>query len=434
MAKIALVEDAGDTGSSDSAPALRKNAEAKASEAKATEARVTEVPAPEAKVAEAPAKPSPAPTTTEAPAPATPVAEKPADPAGKSPSKGGRKRVILATVAVIAIAAGSYFGHDYWTTGRFMVSTDDAYVGADAAVVAPRISGYVAKVAFADNSAVKAGDPLVYLDDADQKVAITAAMDQIASQQATIARIDKQIAAAKTAVDQAKTAITSAEADRELAVADLDRAKRLNASQFASQQSLQQAQAASDKAAAAVDSANAGLASAEANVDVLSAQRVEAERAIDQSNTALAQKKLDLERTVIRAPFDGVVGNRAVEEGEYVSAGQRLLALVPLSDVYVDANFKETQLAGIKPGALAHVSIDAADGESFDGKVVSIAPASGSVFSLLPPDNATGNFTKITQRVPVRIQLPAGAIESSVLRPGLSVTVEVDSRTGGSAG
>lgn len=428
MAKIALVEDAGDTGSSDPAPALLKNSEAKA---EANAGATTE-----AKVAEAPAKPAPAaPATAEAPAPAaTPVSDTPAKPAGKAPAKGGRKRILLAAVAIVAIAAGGYFGHDWWTTGRFMVSTDDAYVGADAAVVAPRIAGYVAKVAFADNSAVKAGDPLVYLDDSDQKVAITAVEDQIASQQATIARIDKQIAAAKTAVDQAKTAITSAEADRELATADLDRAKRLNASQFASQQSLEQAQAASDKTAAAVDSANAGLAAAEANVDVLSAQRVEAERAIDQSNTALAQKKLDLERTVVRAPFDGVVGNRAVEAGEYVSPGQRLLALVPLSDVYVDANFKETQLAGIRPGALAHVSIDAADGESFDGKVVSIAPASGSVFSLLPPDNATGNFTKITQRVPVRIQLPAGAIESGVLRPGLSVTVEVDSRTGGSAG
>ncbi len=405
MAKIALVEDAGDTGSSDLAPALRTTSEQPAS------------PTP----GSSPAKEAPA----AAPQAPTPQA---ADP--KPPAKGGRRRVVFGAVALIAIAAGSYYGHEWWTTGRFMVSTDDAYVGADAAVIAPRIAGYVAKVGTVDNSSVKSGDALVYLDDSDQRMAITAAENQIASQQATLARVDKQIAAANTSVDQAQAAITSADADRELAVADLNRATQLNASQFASKQSVDQAKATNDKAAASVASATAGLAAAKANVDVLTAQRVEGERLLDQYNTALAQRKLDLDRTVVRAPFDGVVGNRAVETGEFVSAGQRLLALVPLTDVYIDANFKETQLVGIRPGAVAHVTVDAAGGEGFDGTVESIAPASGSVFSLLPTDNATGNFTKITQRVPVRIKIPASAIANGSLRPGLSVTVEVDSRTG----
>ncbi len=405
MAKIALVEDAGDTGSSDLAPALRTTSEQPASPAPAAPA-----------VKEAP---------TAAPHAPAPKAAEPAPPA-----KGGRRRVVLGAVALVAIVAGSYFGHGWWTTGRFMVSTDDAYVGADAAVIAPRIAGYVAKVDASDNSAVKTGDPLVYLDDSDQRMAITAAENQIASQEAALARIDKQIAAANTSVDQAQASITSAEADRELAVADLGRATQLNASQFASKQSVDQAKATNDKAAASVASATAGLAAAKANVDVLTAQRVEGERLLDQYRTALAQRKLDLDRTIVRAPFDGVVGNRAVETGEFVSAGQRLLALVPLSDVYIDANFKETQLVGIRPGAVAHVTVDAAGGEGFDGTVASIAPASGSVFSLLPTDNATGNFTKITQRVPVRIKIPASAIAGGTLRPGLSVTVEVDSRTG----
>ncbi|SHE76883.1 membrane fusion protein, multidrug efflux system [Kaistia soli DSM 19436] len=404
MAKIALVEDAGDTGSSDLAPAQRKTAEA-------------------------PASPTPAAPPVHEPAP-TPAAQQPLAPAEKPPAKGGRRRVILGAVALIAILAGSYYGHEWWTTGRFMISTDDAYVGADSSVVAPRIAGYVANVTAVDNASVKVGDPLVYLDDSDQKVAITAAENQIASQQASLDRIDKQIAAAKTAVDQAKASITSAEADRELSIADFNRATQLNASQFASKQSVDQAKATNDKAAAAVESAKAGLASAEANVAVLVAQRVEAERQLDQYRTTLDQRKLDLDRTIVRAPFDGVVGNRAVQPGEYVAAGQRLLALVPLTEVYIDANFKETQLAGIRPGAVAHVTVDAADGEGFEGKVVSVAPASGSVFSLLPPDNATGNFTKITQRVPVRIAVPASVIAGGALRPGLSVTVEIDKRTG----
>jgi membrane fusion protein (multidrug efflux system) len=370
------------------------------------------------------------PAAKPAAAPSAPAADAPQSSA-EPRKKGGRRRVVLSVIGLVVLAAAAYFGHDWWTTGRFMVSTDDAYIGADAAVIAPRLAGYVASVPAIANSRVKAGDPLVNLDDSDERLAVTAVEDQIASQQATLARIDKQVEAARAGIAQAQATITSAAADLELANADLDRATKLNASQFASRQTLEQAQAASDKAKAATDSAKAGLTTAEANVAVLEAQRVEAERALDQLHTTLDQKKLELDRTVIRAPFDGIVGNRAVDPGEYVSAGQRLLALVPAADLYIDANFKETQLERIRPGATATIMVDASDGTPIVGTVDSIAPASGAVFSLLPPDNATGNFTKITQRVPVRIRVPADAIASGNLRPGLSVTVDVDSRTGG---
>ncbi|MCX5512479.1 hemolysin D [Kaistia algarum] len=372
------------------------------------------------------------PAAKPAEAPAAPVAAAPSKPA-EPKKKGGRRRIVLSGLGLVAIVAGAYFGHEWWTIGRFMESTDDAYISADSAVIAPRLSGYVASVPAVANSRVKAGDPLVQLDDADERLAVAAIEDQIASQQATLSRIDKQTEAAKAGIAQAQATITSAAADLELAKADLDRATQLNASQFASRQSLEQAQATSDKAKAATASADAGLTTAEANVAVLQAQRVEAERALDQLRTTLDQKKLELDRTVIRAPFDGIVGNRAVDPGEYVSAGQRLLALVPIADLYIDANFKETQLARIRPGATATITVDAADGPPIIGTVESIAPASGAVFSLLPPDNATGNFTKITQRVTVRIRVPANAIASGNLRPGLSVTVEVDSRTGGAS-
>ncbi|MCX5579499.1 HlyD family secretion protein [Kaistia terrae] len=407
MAKVALVETPDDTGVSELEPIqLRK-------------------------------------TEATPPSPATPLAERPSAPGESGTAKpaiavppakrGGRRRFLLLTVAAVAIAAGAYFGHEWWTVGRFMVSTDDAYVGADTSTVAPRLSGYVTKVAIANNSAVKSGDPLVYLDDSDQKLAVTAAENQIAAQQAAVARIDKQIEAGQAGVEQARTSIASANADAELAVADLARASTLAKNQFASQQSLQQAQATKDKTAAAVESAKAGLTTAEANVAVMQAQRVEAERALDQYQTTLDQKKLDLDHMVIRAPFDGVVGNRAVDPGEYVATGQRLLAVVPLQDVYVDANYKETQLGRIRPGASATVSVDAYSDATIEGTVESVAPASGAVFSLLPADNATGNFTKITQRVPVRIRIPASEAAKGNLRPGLSVVVEIDSRTGDGA-
>jgi membrane fusion protein (multidrug efflux system) len=364
-------------------------------------------------------KPEAPPVTAQKPAGAPPP-----PPAQKR--KGRRLALLLA--GAIAATGGAWFGYDWWTNGRFIVSTDDAYVGADFTAISPRISGYVTEVQAETNKEIKAGDPLVALDDSDERLAVAAAETQIASQTAAIDRIDRQIDAAKTSVVQAQASISSAKADLDLAGADLKRAQRLKQSDFVSAQSLEQANAKQEKAQAAMETAKAGLTSAEANVAVLAAQRVEAERALDQDRNTLAQKKLDLDRTVIRAPFDGVIGNRNVQAGQFVSPGQRLLALVPLSEVYVDANYKETQLAGIHVGAPAEISVDAYDDKPVTGTVESVAPASGAVFSLLPPDNATGNFTKVTQRVAVRIAIPAKVAAESLLRPGMSVVVSIDSR------
>ncbi len=381
----------------------------------------------ETEKAEAPERPKPA--TVEAPSAPVLTTRKPAPPPPPA-KRRGRRRLVFLVAALLVGAAGYYYGYDWWTTGRFMVSTDDAYVGADFTTVSPRIAGYVTNVLVDTNKQVHAGDPLVTLDDSDEHLAVTAAETQIASQTAALDRIDRQIEAARTNVTQAQATISSSQADVDLAVADLKRAQRLKQNDFVSAQALEQANAKQEKAEASLDTAKAGLTSAEANVAVLAAQRVEAERALDQNRNTLAQRKLDLERTVIRAPFDGVIGNRAVQSGQYVSPGQRLLALVPLSNVYVDANYKETQLAGIKVGAPASIAVDAYDGKPVTGTVESIAPASGAVFSLLPPDNATGNFTKVTQRVAVRIAVPAKVAAEGLLRPGMSVVVSIDSRDG----
>ena len=165
-------------------------------------------------------------------------------------------------------------------------------------------------------------------------------------------------------------------------------------------------------------------------MQVLKAQQEEAARTLKELNIALAKAERDLSFTVIKAPMDGVIGNRAMQVGDYVQPGQRLASLVPLEAVYVDANFKETQLAKLKPGQPVKIAVDSMGGQQIDGTVVSVAPASGSVFSLLPPDNATGNFTKIVQRVPVRIQVPGELAEKGVLRPGTSVVVNVDTKPG----
>ena len=347
------------------------------------------------------------------------------------PVRKGRVRNLLLVAAGLAVALGAgYFGYDWWTNGRFIVSTDDAYVGADTSTVTSKINGYVKSVPAPDNTRVKAGDPLVVLDDADYRIALASAEAQIATGQATVARIDQQIAAGEAAVKSAEAQLAAAKAVADNAVAQYNRVDALAGNGFATTAALDSARAARDQSEQAVVAADAALAAARANVGVLAAQKTEAERTLDQYRLARDQAKLNLDHTVIRAPFAGVVGNTAAEPGEFVQPGQRLLALVPLDAVYVDANFKETQLADLKPGQTATIYVDAYPNLKIEGTVASVAPASGSQFSLLPPDNATGNFTKIVQRVGVRIRLPAEVTDKGLIRPGMSVVADVDIRTG----
>ena len=336
--------------------------------------------------------------------------------------------MILAGVLAAAVIGGGTYGYNYWTVGRFMVSTDDAYVGAKNATLAAKVSGYVSRIAFDDNAQVHAGDIIAVIDDGDYKLAVDAARDKAATQQATIDRLDKQIVAQQAALEQAKAQLVSMQAAAVRAQQELDRQQALSGRGFASRQTLEQAQANRDQANAAVQSAQAAIDAAIANVDVSRGQREEAARLLKELQTALAKAERDLSFTVLRAPFDGVIGNRAMQVGDYVQAGQRLASLVPLDAVYIDANFKETQLAKLRAGQTASVEVDALPGEPITGVVESVAPASGSVFSLLPPDNATGNFTKIVQRVPVRIRVPAEIAARGALRPGMSVVVSVNTK------
>ncbi len=346
------------------------------------------------------------------------------------PSRRSRLRVVAGVAGLLALGAGAYFGHSWWTTGRYVVATDDAYVGARNSTLSPKVSGYISDVAVEDNAQVRAGDVIARIDDGDYVLAVQTARDQIAVQQATIQRFGRQITAQQAAVDQARAQLASAKAGAIRADLELKRQQDLATRQINSRASLEQAQANYDQAVAAVQSGEASIESALATVDVLKAQQEEASRTLQQFQTSLAKAERDLSFTVIRAPFDGVVGNRAMQVGDYVQPTQRLASLVPLDAVYIDANFKETQVSRLQPGQPVSIAVDALPGQTIEGRVASFAPASGSVFSLLPPDNATGNFTKIVQRLPVRILVPAQVAEQSVLRPGMSVVVKVNTKPG----
>ena len=365
---------------------------------------------------------------------------------GAPPTAPGRvrspRRFILPLVALAALGYGANWGYNWFVEGRFLVSTDDAYVGADASVIAAKVAGHVVEVPVADNQKVRAGDLLARIDDGDYRLAVDAAKAKIATQDATIARFGQQIEAQNAAIDQAAAQIASTDAQAEGAVADekraaleLDRSQKLADVAFGSQQRLEQATADRARAAATLaaalaskTAAVAALAGAKDAAEVLKAERTEAERGRDELVTAEAKAERDLSFTEIRAPFDGVVGNKAAVVGQYALPGTRLLAVVPTQSAYVDANFKETQIDAIRPGQKVDIAVDSFDGRVVPGIVESVSPASGAQFSLLPPDNATGNFTKVVQRVTVRIAIAAEALAREPLRAGLSVVATIHTR------
>ncbi|HEY4170490.1 MAG TPA: HlyD family secretion protein, partial [Reyranella sp.] len=313
-------------------------------------------------------------------APANDVAPKDAAPA----KKRSRRPLVFAGVGVIAVLAAAWWGYGYFTTGRFMVSTDDAYVEGDIATISSKLSGYVAKVNVVANQAVKAGDPLVTLDDGDYRIARDSAVAQIDTQNLTLKRIDAQIAGAQAAVDQANANKLALVAAQKNAVLAQQRAASLNSSSVGTQASLDNANAALDQANAQVVAGDAQIASAKANIAVLEGQRAEAGGQLKSLGLARDKAERDLSFAVLRAPYDGVVGNLAVQTGDLVSAGGRLASLVPTKQLYIEANFKETQLADLVPGEQVNIHVDALDADTITGTVESIAPASGSVFSLLP--------------------------------------------------
>ncbi|MCJ2017214.1 HlyD family secretion protein [Methylobacterium sp. E-065] len=371
----------------------------------------------------------------EGPAPRQPASDAVPAAAQTGPSEASRprrrplRRAVLLTVLAGLLGGGAYAGWQWWTVGRFFVSTDDAYVQADISVLAAKVSGYLAAVPAVNGVSVKKGDVIAQLDDGDYRLALQAAQDKLATQESTIARIARQAEAAQAQVAQAAAQLDATRADAVRAQADFARSTQMQAD-YVAKSRIDQTRADRDRTEASVKAMEAGLLAARANVDVLTAQKREAESVAAELRTAVDRARRDVDFAVIRAPFDGVVGNKAVEAGAYVAPGTRIAALVPLQSVRIDANFKETQVQRMRPGQPVTVTIDAYPDRQIQGVVESFSPASGSVFSLLPPDNATGNFTKIVQRLPVRVRVPDDIAREGLLRPGLSAVVRVDTRAG----
>ncbi|WP_461317595.1 HlyD family secretion protein [Bradyrhizobium embrapense] len=364
----------------------------------------------------------------EAPTKVTP--EQPAmSAAAAAPKSGKRKFVMMGVVGLLALAAASYAAY-YLMVGRFYISTDDAYVRANNTMLGARVAGHIAAILPGDNALVRAGDVIFRIDDGDYRIAVDAARTRIGTQQATIERIGRQVAAAASAVEQAQAQLVSAQAGLKRADLDYDRQQALSTKGFASRATFEVSEAGRDQGAAAVRSAQAAYDAAKDNVEVIKAQQAEARAQLAELQTQLARAERDLDFTKVRAPVDGTFSNRLVNTGDYINVGQRLGNVVPLDGVFIDANYKETQLKRIRTGQRVTIKVDAYGFRKFTGIVDSISPAAGSVFTLLPPDNATGNFTKIVQRLPVRIRVPDSVAKQGMLRAGMSVYTTVDTREG----
>ena len=344
-----------------------------------------------------------------------------------------RNAAFLLVIAIL-VALGGTAGWYWWTEWRFVESTDDAYIHADTGIISPKIDGYIRQVRVRDNQSIAAGDVMFVIDDRDFAAKAAQAEAVVATAEATVATYANRLDFQQAMIDQAQTSVTSAEVDLERARLDRRRYAALTSNDYASRQRFETADADARKAEAALGKARAAVTAERNQLAVLRSQKAEEEARLAQARASLALARSDLDNTVIRAPFAGAVGNRAARVGQYVKPGTQLAALVPLPHVYVTANFKETQLTHMRPGQPAEIVVDAYPGERVTGTIESFAPASGAQFSLLPPDNATGNFTKIVQRVPVRIALPADAPLVQRLRPGLSVTVSIDTRREAPAG
>jgi membrane fusion protein, multidrug efflux system len=341
----------------------------------------------------------------------------------------GWLRLAAAGAAAIGIVLGlSSFGWHYWTIGRFEVSTDDAYVKADSTIVAPKVGGYLREVLVADNQPVKAGRLLAKIDDRDFVTAVQQARANVAAAQADIDNINATIEQQQAVIAQARATLTVDKANLTFMEQDNDRYAVLADRGAGSVQMAQQAISKRDISRATVTRDAAAIDAAEKQSNMLRAQLAKAQAALLRDRALLEQAELNLGYTNVIAPVDGVVGNRSLRVGQFVQAGTQLMAVVPLDDVYVVANFKETQLTDVRAGQPVEVAIDTFPDARIKGHIDSIAPASGQEFALLPPDNATGNFTKIVQRIPVRIVLDRDDPVASQLRPGMSVVPTINTK------
>lgn len=348
-------------------------------------------------------------------------------------SRWSLKQLLIAGGALLFVAAAAGYGNYYWTIGRFLVSTDDAYVQAHSVLISPKVSGYISEVPVDDNQAVKAGQVIARIDPRDYDTALDQARANVAAAQASIETLNQQIAQQRLVVEQDRQQVASDQAALVYSQQDYQRYTILAKDGYGSVQRAQQAQADIREKDAMQQHDIAVVAAAEKQIGVFEAQLAQANATLAQQQAMERQAELNLSYTAITTPVDGTIGVRTLRVGEYVQAGTQLMAVVPLQAVYIVANYKETQLTNVRPGQPATIDIDTFPGAKIHGHVDSLAPASGQEFALLPPDNATGNFTKIVQRIPLKIVVDEDDPLVGKLRPGMSVEPTIDTKPATSA-
>ncbi|MEY9179340.1 membrane fusion protein (multidrug efflux system) [Bradyrhizobium sp. USDA 326] len=333
-----------------------------------------------------------------------------------------KKKVIgllLCLGSVVTMLAGWTYAHSGET------STDNAYIRGDVTSLAPKVAGYVTAVEVRDNQAVHKGDVLFRIDDRDYRARLAQAEANVEAAQARLANVDAEIPLQDALIRQAEAQKRSSMAEMALATKASDRRRELIRTNAVSQAQVDESDAALSKAEAAVSAAAATVEAQKQRIAVLASQREAALAAVAQARAARDLAQIDLDNTVVHAPVDGVIGNRQVRVGRLVAPGTSLLDIVPVSDVWVVANFKETQIERIRPGQRVRIIVDSYSDQPLQGVVDSSAPGSGSAFSMLPTDNATGNFVRVVQRVPVKIRFAINPLPGRLV-PGLSARVDVD--------
>jgi membrane fusion protein, multidrug efflux system len=338
------------------------------------------------------------------------------------------KQVGLIGAAIVLIAAAIAFGARWWTVGRFIESTDDAYVGGNVTEIAPHISGFISGIAVTDNQYVRAGQLLIRIEPADFKAARERALAGVAQAQASVADLQAKIALQRSFIAQAQADLAASRDQMRFDAEDAARDRTLAQAGAGSVRDAQHSATAYQAAQATTLAAQARVRASQQQVGVLGAALRQAQASLGQASAQLRTASLNLGYTELRSPIDGYVGDRSAQMGAYVTAGTQLLSIAPAHGLWVDANYKEDQIGRMRPGQPATIVADVDPGRVFHGHLISLAPATGAVFSIIPPQNATGNFTKIVQRVPVRIALDGASADLGLLRPGLSTTASVDTR------
>ncbi len=343
-----------------------------------------------------------------------------------TPRRRGHRRLAVPLLALLIVAGGGTYGRHWWTVGRFRETTDDAYLQADKVAVAPRVAGYVEGVSVGDNQAVRAGDVLARLDDREFRVALKQAEAEVEKGRTQLVGVSAAILQQQAQVASARADLVNAEAALTFSQQEYARTQDLVKSGSGTVQRQQQADADLRQRRAARDKAAAALDAAQRQVESFRALETSARASLEGGEAKVEQARLTLSYATITAPIDGVVGDRALRVGQFVPAGTGLLTIVPMArDIYLVANFKETQVGAMAEGQRVSFTVDAYGGHAFEGRIASFAPGTGSQFALLPPENATGNFTKVVQRVPVRVALDGDDPLLARLRPGLSVEATV---------